>query len=287
MTTTTVQMPASGNLVANANTLLGTATPIQTGSSTLADITLANTTSTGTGIGLEPTLVLDQKARYLNHLHTLRRNNLGDDTTDLPGYGLYLMRMPISLLPGAQSHKGKGASVTVEAKHEPADVDLVWVEPARFGSRVYVRRQTRTVPISSFGNRTSVSTTRCSIRGFAEGFREILGARCDWSFLGSRVRWRGYCQSTGSYLVKLVPRGRLRLRLPWERPALGDGKCEVRPPRLNRPRRVDGSTRPTAQGGGRVAAREREFPRGGVVERTWSWDAGGPVIRGRGEASSA
>ncbi len=69
-------------------------------------------------IRLEPTLQLDEHARYLYHLQELRRINVGDDLTDLPGYGLYLIRMPVSLLPGAEVRKGKGAEVTVEARHE-------------------------------------------------------------------------------------------------------------------------------------------------------------------------
>lgn len=68
-------------------------------------------------IALEPTIALDERSRYLNHLHELRRINMGDDLSDLPGYGLYLVRMPISLLPGPKVRKGKGALVTVEAKH--------------------------------------------------------------------------------------------------------------------------------------------------------------------------
>ncbi len=35
----------------------------------------------------------------------------------MPGYGLYLVRVPVSLLPGPDSVKGKGASVTLNAKH--------------------------------------------------------------------------------------------------------------------------------------------------------------------------
>src|SRR5262249_15833021 len=53
-----------------------------------------------TQIKLEPTLHLDQMARYLNHLHELRRINEGDDTADSPGYSLNLMRIPVSVLPG-------------------------------------------------------------------------------------------------------------------------------------------------------------------------------------------
>ncbi|WP_165072711.1 hypothetical protein [Paludisphaera rhizosphaerae] len=120
---TNVEIPDTpdipSGLVANANTLIGTMTPVLGNPGDVARLMLANNSDNAEGFGLEPTIALDQKARYLEHLATLRRNNLGDDTTDLPGYGLYLMRMPISLLPGAESQKGKGASVTIEAKFDP------------------------------------------------------------------------------------------------------------------------------------------------------------------------
>ncbi|WP_406695033.1 hypothetical protein V5E97_28735 [Singulisphaera sp. Ch08] len=68
-------------------------------------------------IELEPKIGLDERDDYLKHLQELRRTNSGDDLTDAPGYGLYLIRMPISLLPGPEVRKGHGATVTVEAKH--------------------------------------------------------------------------------------------------------------------------------------------------------------------------
>jgi hypothetical protein len=78
-------------------------------------------TATGQpGVGIEPTIQLDEQANYINHLHQLRRVNGGDDLTDLAGYGLYLLRLPVSLVPGPDSRKGKGAIVTMEARHELA-----------------------------------------------------------------------------------------------------------------------------------------------------------------------
>ena len=65
---------------------------------------------------LEPTVVLDEHSHYLNHLNQLRRINAGDDLTDRPGYGLYLVRIPVTLSPGPKSRKGKGAIITVSAK---------------------------------------------------------------------------------------------------------------------------------------------------------------------------
>ncbi len=73
------------------------------------------------GVGIEPTIRLDEEADYINHLHQLRRVNGGDDLTDMAGYGLYLLRMPISLMPGPDTRKGKGAVVTMEARHELSD----------------------------------------------------------------------------------------------------------------------------------------------------------------------
>ncbi len=67
-------------------------------------------------MALEPTLVLDEHSNYLNHLNQLRRINAGDDLTDRPGYGLYLVRIPVTLSPGPRSRHGKGAIITVSAK---------------------------------------------------------------------------------------------------------------------------------------------------------------------------
>ena len=64
-------------------------------------------------ISLEPTLYLEQKTRYLNYLHQIRRTNEGDDTTDAPGYALHLMRIPVSVLPGKCTQAGHGAEVTL------------------------------------------------------------------------------------------------------------------------------------------------------------------------------
>ncbi|MEM8667981.1 MAG: hypothetical protein AAGG48_10720 [Planctomycetota bacterium] len=67
-------------------------------------------------ISLEPTVMLDQQARYLKHLHTIRRVNEGDDTSDSPGYSLNLVRIPVSILPGKATRQGFGAEVTITAE---------------------------------------------------------------------------------------------------------------------------------------------------------------------------
>lgn len=67
-------------------------------------------------IAIEPTLMLDQLSRYMNHLHELRRISDGDDKADSPGYALHLVRLPISILPGKKTREGYGAEVTFIAK---------------------------------------------------------------------------------------------------------------------------------------------------------------------------
>lgn len=75
--------------------------------------TFVNDGTVAAGIALEPTVVLDQMSRYVNHLHELRRINTGDDTSASPGYALYMLRFPISVLPGKKTRQGFGAEVTI------------------------------------------------------------------------------------------------------------------------------------------------------------------------------
>jgi len=81
---------------------------------------------------LEPTVVLDEHSQYLNHLSQLRRVNAGDDLTDRPGYGLYLVRIPVTLSPGPKSRRGRGAIITVSAK------PLITRETMRYALRTAV-----------------------------------------------------------------------------------------------------------------------------------------------------
>ena len=72
---------------------------------------------TRTTSGIEPNEFLNQKQSYLEHLNQLRRINLGADNADAAGYGLYLIRIPVSIQPGECTYKGHGAVMTITAKH--------------------------------------------------------------------------------------------------------------------------------------------------------------------------
>jgi hypothetical protein len=72
----------------------------------------------GMPFGLEPNIQLDQQADYITHLHRIRRVNLGDDNADSAGYGLYLIRVPVSIQPGDRTVKGHGAVVTLTMQHD-------------------------------------------------------------------------------------------------------------------------------------------------------------------------
>ena len=61
------------------------------------------------GIGVDPTVYLDEKKRFLEHLNEIRRISLGPDQNDSSGYGLYLVRLPVSITPGECTYQGYGA----------------------------------------------------------------------------------------------------------------------------------------------------------------------------------
>ncbi len=69
-------------------------------------------------LGVEPTVYLEEKQRFLNYLNHLRRLNLGPDQNDSSGYGLYLVRLPVSIVPGECTYQGHGADVAVQVEHE-------------------------------------------------------------------------------------------------------------------------------------------------------------------------
>ncbi len=70
----------------------------------------------GGSLALEPEILLDQRKRFLDHLHEIRRINEGDDTADSPGYSLNLVRIPVSVVPGDKTRENFGAEVTLIAE---------------------------------------------------------------------------------------------------------------------------------------------------------------------------
>jgi hypothetical protein len=112
---TNLTLPASKNATAQEENSSLTAM-----SKTLAGMGSTNPAASAptekVALALEPTVVLDEHSSYLNHLNQLRRINAGDELADRPGYGLYLVRIPVTLVPGPRSRRGKGAIITVSAK---------------------------------------------------------------------------------------------------------------------------------------------------------------------------
>jgi hypothetical protein len=80
---------------------------------------LVNPSSTGSLVfGLEPNVQNDEQGDYITHLQRLRRVNLGDDNSDSAGYGLYMMRVPVSITPGDDTKRGFGAAVDLTIRHD-------------------------------------------------------------------------------------------------------------------------------------------------------------------------
>ncbi len=135
--TTNVQAPpanaasilgsSNNNLFPNTGvpTLFGTTTPIpsqgafaQLGLGSNNFSSASATASSPLGLGVDPTVYLDEKKRFLEALNQIRRINLGPDQNDSSGYGLYLVRLPVSITPGECTYQGHGADLSVTVEHE-------------------------------------------------------------------------------------------------------------------------------------------------------------------------
>ena len=64
-------------------------------------------------LNIEPAVVLDEKKQFLDHGYELLRVNLGDDTADAAGYGLYLFRLPVSVEPAGTTSRGWGGLLSL------------------------------------------------------------------------------------------------------------------------------------------------------------------------------
>ena len=82
-----------------------------------AALAMANSAA-ALSLGVEPTVYLDEKKRFLEHLNQIRRINHGPDQNDSSGYGLYLVRLPVSITPGECTYHGHGAELALTVKHE-------------------------------------------------------------------------------------------------------------------------------------------------------------------------
>ena len=103
-------------LVANANSLIGTMSPLLMSQRSDHPGSFEQGSCLGTGTRA------DGATRRAIAVYQLPASTPPDQhrrrSSDLPGYSLYLLRLPVSILPGDQSIRGKGATVTVKAKHD-------------------------------------------------------------------------------------------------------------------------------------------------------------------------
>ncbi|MGN6544186.1 MAG: hypothetical protein ACTHK7_04000, partial [Aureliella sp.] len=70
------------------------------------------------GIGVEPTELDRQRSTFLHANQALRRRMIGDDNSRAAGYGLYLFRIPVSILPGRETSEGYSAVASFRAQLE-------------------------------------------------------------------------------------------------------------------------------------------------------------------------
>lgn len=125
----TITTPTDAKIPADFETFTNSAVNVNRNPATIAS--LPGFGADG-GLQLEPTIILDEKKRFLDHLNQIRRVNEGDDTADSPGYALYLVRVPVSVLPGKRTDTGHGAEIMMTIKPIIGD-DLL---PATFRNLV-------------------------------------------------------------------------------------------------------------------------------------------------------
>ncbi len=72
--------------------------------------------SGGVTLSLEPTEMTREHSVFMKVNQALRRTNLGDDNSRQPGYTSYVVRFPVSVLPGRHTYKGCAAVVNIRAR---------------------------------------------------------------------------------------------------------------------------------------------------------------------------
>ena len=80
-------------------------------------------------LSIEPTEKVRQHAAYLQVVQALRRRNMGDDNSRAAGYGLFLFRVPVSVLPGRSTDHGYSAVVNMRAQVRVNDAHLRYTLP--------------------------------------------------------------------------------------------------------------------------------------------------------------
>ena len=72
--------------------------------------------ATNKGVALEPTELDRERSTFIHANQALRRRMIGDDNSRAAGYGLYLFRIPVSVLPGRETTEGYSAVATLRAQ---------------------------------------------------------------------------------------------------------------------------------------------------------------------------
>jgi hypothetical protein len=125
---TAVPVPAAPSIPSNGSIAPGTSATLDPNKNAFAGLGLdasnpaaalaATNAAAALSLGVEPTVYLDEKKRFLEYLAQIRRINHGPDQNDSSGYGLYLVRLPVSITPGECTYQGYGAELAVTVEHE-------------------------------------------------------------------------------------------------------------------------------------------------------------------------
>ena len=93
--------------------------PTTSGNSSAFSLLPASTqavAATNKGVALEPTELDRERSTFIHANQALRRRMIGDDNSRAAGYGLYLFRIPVSVLPGRETTEGYSAVATLRAQ---------------------------------------------------------------------------------------------------------------------------------------------------------------------------
>ena len=78
---------------------------------------------------IEPTERERQHATYVALNQAIRRRNMGGDNTRKAGYGLYMFRIPVSIIPGEETNEGYSAVASLRAKMIATKADVKYALP--------------------------------------------------------------------------------------------------------------------------------------------------------------